>query len=149
MAEHRIQVDGTGFFSKASCTGCDWEAKGKSPELLQRVWEADHAEGKVIALPERVPLLPMATDPKVQIMERRIIQLLAHFIDYDKSPLSRFVALGNAEARAIMLGEPIAHAGAYLADMTARIASLSRRQREKLRHPSRDRAAQQEILENE
>lgn len=146
--EHVIQVDGTGFFSKATCTGCDWAAQGKSPDELCRIWESYHAEGKVIPLPDRVPLLPMAEDPKVQLMERRLIQLVAHFIDHGNSPMSRFVALGLAEARAIMLDEQITSGGTYLADMTACISTLSRRQREKLRHPSRDRAAQQEILEN-
>jgi hypothetical protein len=150
MAEHQIMIDGTGFFSKATCTGCAWTWKGHADQA-RSVWEHYHADGKVIPLPDRVALPPMAEDPTIQWIEHRIIQLVAHHVDYGSAVTraQQFVAVGNAEARQMLLGEPVGNAAAYVADLSARIASLSRRQREKLRHPSRNRAAQQEILENE
>lgn len=145
--EHKLVTDGTGFFSKSHCTGCDFAYKG-SPDDAKAEWSRYHADGKVLPMPTRVELPPMAEDPKLQQIEREIIRRLAYWADMgNESRVQQYVALGMAECRAILLDEPRAHAGAYVADLTARITSVSKRQREKLRHPAVARERQQQILE--
>lgn len=148
MNEHVIQIQGTGHFSRSSCTGCVWAHKGH-PDEAQSSWSRYHVDGNVLPLPGRVELPPMAEDETARKIEKRIIQLLAHHIDFGTPALrmQQFVSVGLAEARQMVLGEPVTHAAAYVADMTARVASVSRRQREKLRHPASSRERQQEILE--
>lgn len=146
MTEHVLDLIGTGFFSSAKCTGCDWAMKGHADET-RRVWSTYHADGNVTPIPGRVELPPVPENPVVAAIERRIIQLLAHRVDFD-SKHGLYAALGHAEARAIVLDEPMSGASPFVSNMMARVASLSKRQREKLRHPSRNRAEMQRILED-
>lgn len=145
---HTLQIQGTGFFSKGECTACDFTGKGH-PDDIRRLWDRDHPAGgaTVHTLPEREPLPAPSTDPIVRKLENRIIVLLCSKVDFDRDE-ALLVAAGVAQARALVIGESDGQAARYLATMLGRIAHLTRRQREKLRHPSRDRLAQQEILED-
>lgn len=146
---HSLLVNGTGFFSKGTCTACDWESKGH-PDDIRRRWEEYHPDGgaRVIPLPTRAPIPPPAEDPQIQRIESLIIVALTRKVDFAQDG-ALFVAAGLAQARCVLLDEKIEQSSVYIATMAARIAHLTRRQREKLRHPSRNREEQQRILDGE
>lgn len=147
MTEHVLDLQGTGYFSKGKCTGCLWTYSGHAADI-QRVWNNYHQQdGTVIELPARVPLPPMSENPFVKSFEKRIIVLLTHKVDFGHEG-ALLVAQGLAEARGIVLGEPHARSTEFLSDVMARVASLSKRQREKIRHPARNREEMQRLLED-
>jgi hypothetical protein len=146
MSEHVLDLVGTGHFSRGKCTGCGWAMNGHAEEI-QRVWERYHeSDAVVLPVPARAPLPPVPEDPVVAAIERRIIEVLTTRVDFNNQS-ALFVAWGHAEARAMLLQEPARNAVTFVSDLMARIASLSKRQREKLRHPTRTREEQQRILE--
>jgi hypothetical protein len=146
---HVLDLHGEGHFSKGSCTGCPWSFKGHADEI-RRLWSEYHPGGgaHVIELPRPV-VVPMPHERQdIQLLEQRIIVLLTHHVDFNRSG-AIFVAAGVAQARALMIGSNDEGAREYVSLLMARIAHISPRQREKLRHPSRDRAEQQRILDGE
>jgi hypothetical protein len=147
---HVLDLNGSGFFSKGACTACDFEAKGHADEVRQR-WQSQHPDGeaKVIAMPRRDSIPEPAEDPRVQRIERQMIFLLVNHVEGNTAGASNalLVAAGFAQSRAIMLGEEPKEGYQYVSLMVGRIAHLTQRARRKLCHPSRDRLAQQEILE--
>lgn len=152
---HALDLHGSGHFSTGSCTGCAWSSKGHADDVRRR-WEEYHPDSgaRVIELPQRV-VVPLPHERKdIQLLERRIIVLLTYHLDFER-PGALMVAAGVAQARAILLTlvGPDAHgdndAREYVSVLMARIAHLSKRQREKLRHPSRNREEQQRILDGE
>jgi hypothetical protein len=148
---HLLHVDGTGFFSKGSCTGCGFVSKGH-PDDIRRRWMEYHPDGgaRVIEMPRRLPIPAPSEDPFVQKLECRIIVLLTQLVDFKRNE-ALYVAAGIAQARAVYLGESNEKASEYVSTMMGRIAHLSRRTREKMRHPSRigNREEQQLLLEGE
>lgn len=148
---HVLHVDGTGFFSKGICTGCHFVSKGH-PDQIHRQWEEYHPDGgaRVIELPQRLPVPLPSEDPFVQKLECRIIVLLTQMVDFKRKE-ALYVAAGIAQSRAVYLGESNVQASEYISTMMGRIAHLSRRTREKMRHPSRigNREEQQRLLEGE
>lgn len=148
---HVLHVNGTGFFSKGACTACEFVSKGH-PNDIRRLWDQYHPDGgaRVIQMPQRLPLPPASEDPFIQKLECRIIVLLTHMVDFKRNE-TLLVAAGIAQARAVYLGESNIQASEYLSTMMGRIAHLSRRTREKMRHPSRigNREEQQRLLEGE
>jgi hypothetical protein len=146
---HSLVVHGTGFFSRGECTGCEWTTKGHPDDIRAR-WDGYHPNGgaQIIDLPRRVEIPPAAEDPKVQRIEQLIIVALTQRTDFGHGH-ALLVAVGLAQARCVLLGISLDQAPAYISVMGARIAHLSRRQREKLRHPSRNREEQQRILNGE
>lgn len=146
MTEHVLDLSGTGHFSKGKCTGCDWALNGHADEI-RRVWGKYHQGDNVIDLPRRPELPPPATWAPLADIEKRIIILLTYRVDFGK-PEALFVAQGLAEAREALMEGSMADAPEYISIMMARVASLSKRQREKLRHPSRNREEQQRLLED-
>lgn len=148
---HVLHVEGTGFFSKGICTGCSFISKGH-PDQIRRQWEKYHPDGgaRVIELPQRLPVPPPSEDFFVQKLECRIIILLTQMVDFKRNE-ALYVAAGIAQSRAVYLGESNVQASEYISTMMGRIAHLSRRTREKMRHPSRigNREEQQRLLEGE
>lgn len=154
---HVLEATGDGYFSTGWCTGCKWEMKGHRADI-ERVYETYHRDGaQVLDLPPRVEIPGPTGDEHVSRLEMMIVHLLVHHVDH-KDEKSLFVALGVAHARKIYIaaGEPtwaaemaVPGPNEYISVMTARIATLHPRQREKLRHPSRDRREMQRILEGE
>jgi hypothetical protein len=145
---HTLDLHGEGFFSRGSCTGCAWSSRGHAEDIRRR-WDEYHPGGgaQVIELPRRVVVPPPHESPDVQLLEQRIIVLLTHKIDFKRQE-ALLVAAGVAQARSLLLKESSGVAEEYVSILMARIAHLSRRQREKLRHPTRTRAEQQKILED-
>lgn len=144
-AAHVLDLHGTGHYSKGNCTGCDWAYKGHADEI-RRVWESYHSDGKVVPIPQRVPVPPPTGRPEVDKIERRIIVVLSLKVDIGLDS-ALLVAVGLAEARAILLGTELAASRTYVSIVMARIAHMSKRKREKLRHPARSRAEQQALLD--
>lgn len=148
MTQHVLDLQGTGFFSRGSCTGCVWSMKGHADEIT-RVWERYHEFEEPLSVPARVVVPAPLDEGFSDSLERRIIVLLTHRIDFQR-PQALYVALGLAEARSYWLRETDRDPGDpqdYVSTLMGRIAVLSKRQREKLRHPTRTRAEQQAILE--
>lgn len=154
MSEHVLVPNGTGFFSRGTCTGCDWQFKGHADEVA-RVWAKYHEDADgVVPLPTRAAMPPVVGDPLVDRVDRRIIELLTIHVDFKRLD-ALHVAQGLAEARRFQLNlmgraqepEVVSLPPEYIALLTGRIAHLSARQREKLRHPQCQRAQQQKILE--
>jgi hypothetical protein len=146
---HVLDLNGSGHFSKGTCTGCRWASTGHADDIRRR-WEEYHPDGgaRVIELPSRVAVPPPHERLDVQLFEQRIIVLLTHVIDF-KRDNALYVAAGVAQARELAIGGDDGRAREYVSLLMGRIAHLSRRQREKLRHPSRNRAEQQQILDGE
>ena len=145
---HVLDLQWTGFFSRGSCTGCDWGMRGHA-EDIERTWQRYHENGVPLPIPPRLTIPPLADDPYCDLLERRIIILLTHRVDFNR-PEALYVALGLAEARAFHLLQKSDDPGDprdYVSTMMGRIAVLSKHQREKLRHPTRTRQEQQELLE--
>lgn len=111
--------------------------------------------------PTRVEVPAPTGVPYADELERMIIHLVSHYANAEgkDGTASLFTALGIAHSRRAYLkwlssetGEPITEDSdgpTYISIMTARVGSLSKRQRAKLTHPQRDRAAQQRILDGE
>lgn len=99
----------------------------------------------------RVP--PAFVDPVVERIELSIFRAIAETIDFEKSDRLHH-ACGLAEARHVYLREHLVGPGGqpwplYIADVTTVIRRLSKRQREKLRHPALDRQGAQQILDGD
>lgn len=142
--EHVLDLVGTGFFSRGTCTGCAFTMKGHA-EDIQRAFDRQHETEQPFIAPSRVVIPVPLTDPMMSKIEQRIIVLLAHHIDFH-NPSALYVALGLAEARSYFVedsGDP----RDYVSALTARIAHMSKHQREKLRHPTRTRAEQHQLME--
>lgn len=152
MAEHVINLDGSGYFSKGTCTGCDWVGKGHADDLA-REHAKIHQDAPVkqeppVNMSGRIDLPPIAVDPVVADLELRAIRRVSEYIEFKRqAPLQ--LAVGLAEARGVLMGkeDPYRDALVYTGNLAARIAQLSPRLREKLRHPARDRAEMQTLLE--
>lgn len=154
---HSLDLQGTGFFSRGSCTGCGWAKKGHADDIRSS-WAEYHRDGKLIeSLPTRVVIPPPLDYPVTDRIEQRIIVLLTHHVDF-QNPYALHVASGLAEARSLYLVYGFAQPPAeditvfldstdYISTLMARIANISARQREKLRLPTRTRQEQQAILE--
>lgn len=144
MAEHVLDLVGTGFFSNGKCTGCAFVSKGH-PDSIQRAFNHHHKSEEPFVAPPRVDIPDAADDPLAAKLEQRIIVLLAHKVDFDMQA-ALYVAVGLAEARSYVLntGDP----RAYVSTLMARIANMSKHQREKLRQPpNRSRRDQQKLME--
>lgn len=146
---HVLDLHGEGHFSKGSCTGCSWASSGSADDVSRR-WDQYHPDGgvHVLELPKRVEVPPPHEDLTVQLFEHRIIVLLTHYVDF-KRDSALLVAAGVAQARELATGGNDDKAREYVSVLMGRIAHLSRRQREKLRHPSRNREEQQRILDGD
>lgn len=158
---HLIQIDGTGFFSRGTCTGCDWTDKGH-PAELKSVWSLYHGGRIFDEPPRRVEIPPPSSDAYMAELERQIIFMLCHHVKFYASGerSSLFTAMGLAHARWVYVRQGVANGGwsqeegsafmdgpTYVSTLVARIAHLHPRQQEKLRHPARDRREQQTLLE--
>lgn len=151
-AQHVVVIQGTGFFSKGSCTACEWRANGHADEL-RRAWAKEHG-GEVPVSPDIViSARRKIGEPTgildVDLIEQRIIQHLATRVMLGAESFL-FVAIGLAEARNILLPPELPRESAqkYCVDLLARISHLPRRDVAKLRIETNDRYVQQRILEN-
>ena len=142
--EHVLDLVGTGFFSRGQCTGCEFSMKGHA-EDIRRVFDRQHEVEQPFFAPPRVVIPEPATEVTVMKIEQRIIVLLAHRVDF-QAVSALYVALGLAEARSYLLGD---HSDPrdYISVLMARIAHMSKHQREKLRHPTRTRMEQHQLME--
>jgi hypothetical protein len=143
-AEHILNLEGTGYFSRASCTGCDFVMRGHADDI-QRAFDRQHEVEQPFVAPPRVALPEAAEDPTLAKIEQRIIILLTHRVDFQTSS-ALYVALGLAEARSYLLGDHSDPRG-YVSVLMARITHMSKHQREKLRHPTRTRVEQHQLME--
>jgi hypothetical protein len=143
---HVLDLQGTGFFSRGTCTGCEWAMKGHADEIT-KVWGTYHQSGNPLPVPERVTVPKPTGDEKVDLIEKRLIQRLAAGITY-KQPQIRFIALGLSEARSALIAAHEEHSIDYVSILMARIANMPARQRAKLIPHTLTRARQQEILED-
>lgn len=141
---HMLDLVGTGFFSKGKCTGCSWRMSGHA-EDISRGWTTYHEENSTFTAPERVEIPPASIDPLAAEIERRIITVLTHHVDFNNQA-ALYVAWGLAEARAMRLNESLQTAMHYVSTMLARVANMSKHQRSKLRQ-RHNRAEMQTILE--
>lgn len=119
--------------------------------------EPQEPSGEAVEPPRRVVIPQPTGDPYLSELERQIIALLVDHVRV-KSQHSLLVALGLAHARRIYIKRggwteqektEFLDGPTYIANLTARINNLHPRQQAKLRHPQRDRKAQQRILEGE
>lgn len=143
---HHLIAEGTGHFSRARCSSCDWNLKGHIDDIT-RAYEIYHQEERLVQpLPEPITISAPTGDPFLDALESRLIQLVAGAITYEH-PTARYVARGLAEARSIHLGEDLGNAIEYVADLTAKLAHLPNRQRAKLLQPGVARERMQSIIE--
>lgn len=154
---HALDLQGGGYFSRATCTGCDWAQKGHAGEI-SRLWDRYHQDGQLVEpLPSRVVIPPLLSHVVVARIEKRIIELLTHYVDFANNQ-ALYVAHGLAEARSFVINQEYTEIedrvmtylapAEYISTIMARIAHLSARQRERLRLPTFTREQQQEIMES-
>lgn len=154
---HVLHIDGTGFFSKATCTGCDWDDKGH-PIELKSSWVLYHGGRTFDDPPTRVDIPPPSGDAYMSELERQIIFTICHHVKFFASGerSSLFTAMGLAHARWVYIRQggwtqeeksAFLDGPSYVSNLVARIAHMHPRQQDKLRHPARDRREQQILLE--
>jgi len=143
---HHPIYEGSGHFSRGTCSSCSWSYKGHIDEVIQS-YETYHQQDRLVQpLPKPIEIPKPIGDPLLDALETRLIQLVAGAITYEH-PTARYVARGLAEARALFLGEQLNSAMDYVADLTAKLAHMSNHQRAKLLQPSITRERMQEIIE--
>lgn len=145
MSVHQLIAEGTGHFSRGRCSSCPWAYRGHIEDVY-RIFEQYHREEREPTLPHPITVPPPSGEPVQDIIEARLIRLLAHAISYSHVN-AQYMAQGLAEARSAIVGEPMSTALDYMADMVAKISHLPKRQRAKLLGPGIDRVRMQEILE--
>jgi hypothetical protein len=142
---HELIAEGTGHFSRGKCAGCSWAVKGHIDEV-HRLFEKYHQGEITLELPERITIPAPTGDPVVDRLEQRLIQLVASSIVYGH-PAHQHVARGHAEARSVLLSQPITTSLEYMADMVGKVANLPTRQQTRLMSPGVTRIQMQAILD--
>jgi hypothetical protein len=144
---HHPIIEGDGHFTRGKCSSCQWSFNGHVDEVLS-AYSAYHQEDRLVEpLPTPIEIPKSTGDPFLDAVEKRLIRLVAGAITYEH-PTARYVARGLAEARSIHLGEDLGNAIEYVADLTAKLAHLSNRQRAKLVRDGMSRDQMQTIIED-
>ena len=144
---HHPIIEGDGHFTQGKCSSCQWSFNGHVDEVL-KAYNTYHQDDHLIEpLPKPIEIPKPLGDPYMDAVEARLIRLVAGAITYEH-PTARHVARGLAEARSIHLRQDLGMAIDYIADLTAKLAHLSNRQRAKLLRDGVTRDQMQSIMED-